>query len=195
MYCKHCGKEIADDSAFCQYCGGQLQEQEKKKSSESLLNRFKSLSKGWQITMMIYAIWFVAGICYLVGSEDKYHYGQNVLLPVLIVVIVVPLLGLFLWYYFTKLRNTEKPVQNLKMTSVPLMDFAKTYGKMQVKTVANPDTNEVHSFCVFTNEQGIETRVEFGESLGPLRSQEIAERKEQLKVLQKTDGSFELCAK
>ena len=22
MYCKHCGKVIADDSTFCQYCGG-----------------------------------------------------------------------------------------------------------------------------------------------------------------------------
>lgn len=22
MYCKHCGKQIADDSCFCQYCGG-----------------------------------------------------------------------------------------------------------------------------------------------------------------------------
>ena len=21
MYCKHCGKEIADDSKFCRYCG------------------------------------------------------------------------------------------------------------------------------------------------------------------------------
>lgn len=21
MYCKHCGKQIADDSSFCQYCG------------------------------------------------------------------------------------------------------------------------------------------------------------------------------
>lgn len=24
MYCKHCGKEIADDSKFCQHCGGKL---------------------------------------------------------------------------------------------------------------------------------------------------------------------------
>ena len=23
MYCKHCGKEIADDSKFCQHCGGE----------------------------------------------------------------------------------------------------------------------------------------------------------------------------
>ncbi len=22
MYCKHCGKQISDDSTFCQYCGG-----------------------------------------------------------------------------------------------------------------------------------------------------------------------------
>ena len=22
MYCKHCGKVIADDSKFCQHCGG-----------------------------------------------------------------------------------------------------------------------------------------------------------------------------
>lgn len=22
MYCKHCGKMIADDSKFCQHCGG-----------------------------------------------------------------------------------------------------------------------------------------------------------------------------
>lgn len=24
MYCKHCGKQIADDSSFCQYCGGKV---------------------------------------------------------------------------------------------------------------------------------------------------------------------------
>ncbi len=27
MYCKHCGKEIADDSKFCQHCGGILIEE------------------------------------------------------------------------------------------------------------------------------------------------------------------------
>lgn len=26
MYCKHCGKEIADDSKFCQHCGGKIDE-------------------------------------------------------------------------------------------------------------------------------------------------------------------------
>ena len=26
MYCKHCGKEIADDSKFCQHCGGKQED-------------------------------------------------------------------------------------------------------------------------------------------------------------------------
>ena len=28
MYCKHCGKQIDDDSSFCRYCG-RLQSEEK----------------------------------------------------------------------------------------------------------------------------------------------------------------------
>ena len=28
MYCKHCGKEISDDSKFCRYCGGNLVEEQ-----------------------------------------------------------------------------------------------------------------------------------------------------------------------
>ena len=26
MYCKHCGKEIVDDSKFCQHCGGKQED-------------------------------------------------------------------------------------------------------------------------------------------------------------------------
>lgn len=198
MYCKHCGKEIAEDSAFCQYCGGQIQEQEQKKPNGSLLNGFKSLSKGWQICIMVYIIWFLSGMCILVGNSGYgRRFGEDVLLPVLIVVVAVPLLVLFLWYYFARLRKTEKnnTIEDPTMTSVVLMDFAKQYGKMQVKTVANPTTNEVRSYCVFTNENGKETKVEFSESLGALRPQEIAGRKEQLVVVRRLDGSFELCAK
>lgn len=33
MYCKNCGKEIADDAIFCQYCGSaQTDELEKKET-------------------------------------------------------------------------------------------------------------------------------------------------------------------
>ena len=211
MYCKHCGNEISEDSAFCQYCGGSLQERQKKNPNGSLLNRFQSLNKGWQITIMVYAVWFLAGVCVLVGNVDEHHFGKNILLPVLIVVIVVPLLALFIWYYFARLRKPkEADIQEsernstssstksgigVKMVSFPLMGFANQHGKMQVKTVANPTTNEVRSYCAFVSEQGTETKVEFGNTLGVLRPQEIAERKEQLMVVQRIDGTFELVEK
>ena len=214
MYCKHCGKEIADDSVFCQYCGGQLQEQEKKKPNGSLLNRFQSLSKGWQITIMAYAVWLLAGVCVLIGlgpyGKYKDFYFSEVLWPVLLAIVGIPVVALFIWYYFARLRkpkadkqrtesNTANPSTKsglgIKMVSFPLMDFANQHGKMQVKTVANPTTNEVRSYCVFINEKGMETKVEFGKTLGVLHPQEIAERKEHLMVVQRIDGTFELVEK
>lgn len=218
MYCKHCGKEIADDSAFCQYCGGQLQEERKLKFIS--FKRFQSLSRNWQICIMCYVVWFLAGICVLIGlgpygCEDRYCYSfSEVLWPILLAVVVAPVAAFFVWYYCTHLQTEkkEKPKSkkkkvkkdkdtklakksvpiDIRMFTYPLVDFAIQHGKMQVKTVANPTTNEVRSFCVFTNEQGMETEVQFAKELGPLRPQEIAERKEQLVVVQKLDGTFEL---
>lgn len=207
MYCKHCGKEIADDSMFCRYCGGQLLE--KAKTREKPLQGFKSLSKKWQIAIMLYAVWFLLSICLWLGNVwDDWFGDRSGWLTEIIVAIAVPMLALFIWYYFARLRkvgeeneankqipkenNFGKLVQSVKIVSMPLMDFALQHGKMQVKTVVNTTTDEVFSFCVFTNEQGIETKVQFAKDMGTLRPQEIAERKEQLVVVQKLDGSFEL---
>lgn len=49
MYCKHCGKEIADDSKFCNHCGKEQDNQElvkgqtanKAKDKTPLLGRVK----------------------------------------------------------------------------------------------------------------------------------------------------------
>lgn len=35
MFCKHCGKEIMDDSAFCTYCGGNVKENTVPEKDES----------------------------------------------------------------------------------------------------------------------------------------------------------------
>lgn len=45
MYCKHCGKEIADDSKFCQHCGGKLSEEPARSSRwNDFMVRHKKLS-------------------------------------------------------------------------------------------------------------------------------------------------------
>lgn len=214
MYCKHCGKEIAEDAAFCQYCGGNLQGQQKGKVNVSLLTRFQSLSMGWQIAIMVYIVWFFAGMCVLIGMAPYGRWGDyefsEVFWPVFLAVVGVPIVVLFVWYYFARLRKPKVDKQKaendstssstksgigIKMFSFSLMDFANQHGRMQVKTVANPTTDEVRSYCVFVSEQGMETKVEFGKTLGVLRPQEIAERKEQLMVVQRMDGTFELVDK
>lgn len=37
MYCKHCGKQIADDSSFCQYCGGKVKNESLSPESNTVL--------------------------------------------------------------------------------------------------------------------------------------------------------------
>lgn len=220
MYCRHCGKEISDDSSFCQYCGGQISESQERTQKISVLRSLQSLSRGWQIAIFIYVICLLAGVCVLIGlspHEDDYGYYSDVLLPVSLALTVVPAVAFFIWYYQTHLKkektdkpiskserrnhkkrskdNKSEPIKEVVLLAFPLVDFAKEHGEMLVKTVANATTNEVHSYCVFINKQGNETKVEFDKSLGVLRPQEIVERKEQLVVVQALAGGFELKAK
>lgn len=64
MYCKHCGKEIADDSKFCQYCGNQQVSQQK-----------GMLSKPFWV---IYLVWAIANLYLLMGEKfndaSRYFY-------------------------------------------------------------------------------------------------------------------------
>ena len=46
MYCKHCGKQIADDSSFCQYCGEMvIDESLLRESSTTLPANNKNISE------------------------------------------------------------------------------------------------------------------------------------------------------
>lgn len=199
MFCKYCGKEIADDSVFCQYCGKQLEEQVNSQSNSWPFQKFISLGKRWQIAIMLYLLWFLVSICLWIGGVwYDWFDDRDGWITEIMIVLIIPMLVLFNWYYFKRLRNPKAvdTQENKKPpVSLSLVEFSKQHGKMQVKTVANPTTNEVRSFCVFINEQGKETIVEFGKALGVLRPQEIAEKKEQLKVVQLSNGSFELIEK
>ena len=77
MFCKHCGKQIADDSKFCQYCG--------KKNDNSLptsqgvsiedANELKTTnvnqsSNKWLKWGIIYAIYVVLNILLLVSGDS-----------------------------------------------------------------------------------------------------------------------------
>lgn len=196
MFCKYCGKEIADDSVFCQYCGKQLIERTDRKSNSWPFQRFKSLSKRWQIAIMLYLLWFLLSICLWIGGVwYDWFDDRDGWITEIMVVLIIPMLVLFNWYYFKRLRKPKSintQVNKKLPVRLSLVEFSKQHGKMQVKTVANPTINEVRSYCAFINDQGVETKVEFSESLGVLRPQEISERKNQLIIVQQSDESFQL---
>ena len=92
MYCKHCGKEIADDSKFCQHCGGKLDASitvEATNNTESergqvvnkveLKHTFEKrhialFSKKYQKYWVIYVIWvFINIIIWNMGSSYVDH--------------------------------------------------------------------------------------------------------------------------
>jgi len=55
MYCKKCGKKIADDSRYCQHCGGFQEENA----------GFTNLSVKGKKWLWFYGIWFVANLIML----------------------------------------------------------------------------------------------------------------------------------
>lgn len=85
MYCKHCGKEIADDSKFCQYCGGKqdaiifsAKENTDQKDNggsinvslnKSLTKLFSNRNKKY---MYLYIIWIIINSILLCLGDDDY---------------------------------------------------------------------------------------------------------------------------
>jgi predicted nucleic acid-binding Zn ribbon protein len=67
MYCKHCGKVIADDSKFCQYCGA-LQEVE----HHNILTKFNNLSYKAKLLLVVYGMWVLLNLYLLIAGGD-YH--------------------------------------------------------------------------------------------------------------------------
>lgn len=56
MYCKHCGREIDDNSSFCKFCG---------KSQDSTNNTLTN-----KPIWIIYMIWAVANLYLLMGEKE-----------------------------------------------------------------------------------------------------------------------------
>ena len=208
MYCKKCGKVIPDDSLFCQFCGEQLSDvqPERKQEKKGLINRFQSLSKGWQICLMSYVCWIFLWIILCV-TEAIYDDDQG--MCILLFVFVLPVLALFGWYYFTHLRHKKEkegnldvehptvtqqpstPIIDSEYSIWPLLQFAKLFGKMQVKVETDSDGNS-SSYCILTNANGDVIRVDFGSTTLGMNAADISNKKDWLFVVQIPGPKYQL---
>lgn len=72
MYCKHCGKEIADDSKFCQHCGGKQTEESFRSSRwNGFIARHKKLSYSYLIWLSINLV----ALAYATANPNGYRIG------------------------------------------------------------------------------------------------------------------------
>lgn len=247
MYCKKCGKGIADNSKFCQYCGETL-------SSVSTIkfNSHKLSKLDWTIIML--GIWWIAfwiaesceEYSSKIASAYQFYYSDkefffeikdcalsnsisyfihNAIIPLIVVVImyiIAPTCYKKVHIYIKKYKdwkethrknkatneivceeitNQEHPILEKKQQDIvqkkniikttPLMDFVREYGNMQVAVKNNADgTHETR--CIFTNEAGVETIVDFATSLGILTAKQISEQKFALCVYLYSDYHYEL---
>lgn len=78
MYCKHCGKEIADDSKFCQHCGGKIDDTistnqglPKEDANELKTSNVNPSSNKWLKWGIIYAIYVVLNVLLLISGKES----------------------------------------------------------------------------------------------------------------------------
>ena len=86
-------------------------------------------------------------------------------------------------------QNTEQEKDKDVWT---LLDFAKMKGKMQVGTFVNKETGDSFKSCIFTDNKGNRTYVEYSPQLGALAPAEIAAQKEILVVKKLMNGHYVL---
>ena len=99
VFCKHCGKQITNDSLFCQYCGSKQDVElfsassSNEETEKQISNRFFSsisLSERKKKYLILYTIWFLINIVlwlsgdntiYAISSHYSHYTPQDRLFP------------------------------------------------------------------------------------------------------------------
>lgn len=76
MYCKKCGKQISDDSVYCQYCGTPQNNDTKgigRNRPQSVIN-LSNMAPKQKLWIGIYLTWFILNLAFVL-IEGDYYYG------------------------------------------------------------------------------------------------------------------------
>ena len=90
--------------------------------------------------------------------------------------------------------NNGPVMQGIK-NSWSLLAFARSHGKMQVGEFVNKESGELFKSCIFTDPNDADNKcfVAFSSKLGELTPEEIADKKDELQVVELESGHYSLC--
>ena len=119
MYCKHCGREIDDNSSFCKFCG---KPQDNRVSTSNGLVNFVTNRP----IVSSYILWFIINVICLCkgdkvreyynilypkfyleteGYEDYFNLGYYQITDFLVYTILIPLVIFLGYHYFKKVTS------------------------------------------------------------------------------------------
>lgn len=96
MYCKNCGKELADGTAFCPDCGTSVSGTPTTPARQTS----NSDSKGMGIIAYLFG-WIGLIIAFCAGNKDdefmKFHLNQALILDICSIIVIIPAIGWIIW--------------------------------------------------------------------------------------------------
>ena len=107
MYCRHCGKQIEDDSQYCKFCGRNIGIDEVKHESKfesrfiEYIRYFRSQPLSTQIWIAIYVVYLLLWVCAIVEDSDK-------ICGFIICAFIIPFAFVCTLYFWKKHKNQKK---------------------------------------------------------------------------------------
>jgi len=115
MFCKNCGKEISNDSNFCQYCGIN---QTTNISDEKQLNKKvieipiikTNLSNKTKFLIAIYIIWALTNLIWWLAEGSGFfnwgnYYDYYVFADFILFVILIPFLLYVIYKFINRIQS------------------------------------------------------------------------------------------
>lgn len=222
MYCRNCGKQIEDDSVFCKHCGKSVQPVEVVHGNRGVLEWFHGLSKGKQITAILYCLWLLVWILNYLAVNDR----DGFIVLCFISTVFVPFIIIGIRHIYKLLRNKKsdskdsivQASQNDDDISTPINTNTHSGQQAEIKAskvllpvvssellfifakkngrmqVVNKklSDNTTEDYCQFISADGTIVKVEFSDKIGALTAQDISSQKYKLAVNKCTDGTYYL---
>ena len=97
MFCKNCGKEIAEGTVFCPKCGTKLSD---KPNTTGTGQTSEPESKAMGIVAYLFG-WIGLIIAACAGNREdeftKFHINQALMIDICSLIVIIPVIGQILW--------------------------------------------------------------------------------------------------